>query len=355
MRVRLLTAAMATALLALTACQSMQDKVATDTLVAAYTGTAPNLAAGASDPVWAKASPLSAALTGGANFGAKPGAKGETVVTLKAVYTSDMLYMLVQYKDPTNSVRRGPYQKQADGSWRKLKDPADKGGDDNMYYEDKWAMLWPINEATAKVFDTESCAMACHEGQTKPYGNKYTNLPGQLLDMWHMKGQRTGTLGYADDQYTDDTRYDPKLSPNAGRKGDPGPKGGEYTNIPLVDGKPQFMSREAKAANAGGTYYIKRGDEVAFDDSRFKVGDEVASIISNPLTGTDRGDVQVANTYANGMHTSVVSRKLVTGSKFDVQFSNLGARYGFGFAAFDNAQVRHATSDDPMYLTFGKK
>ncbi|MDP1531591.1 ethylbenzene dehydrogenase-related protein [Rhodoferax sp.] len=355
MKVKLFTAVMGTALLALAGCQSVQDKVPADSLVAVYTGTAPNLAAGAADPVWAKASPLSAELTGGVNFGAKPGAKGESSVTLKAAYTNDMLYMLVQYKDPTNSIRRGPFQKQADGSWKKLKDPADKGGDDNMYYEDKWAMLWPTNEATAKPFDNEGCAMACHEGQTKPYGNKYTNLPGQLLDMWHMKGQRTGPLGYLDDQYTDDTRYDAKTAPNAGRKGDPGPQGGEYTNIALVDGKPAFMGRDAKAANAGGTYYIKKGDQVPFDDSKFKAGDEVASIIINPLTGTDRGDVQVANTYANGMHTSVVSRKLVTGSKFDVQFANLSARYGFGFAAFDNAQVRHATSDDPMYLVFGKK
>jgi hypothetical protein len=54
------------------------------------------------------------------------------------------------------------------------------------------------------------------------------------------------------------------------------------------------------------------------------------------------------------MYTSVVSRKLVTGSKYDVQFSNLGMRYGFGFAAFDNAQVRHATPDDPLYLVFAK-
>lgn len=106
-------------------------------------------------------------------------------------------------------------------------------------------------------------------------------------------------------------------------------------------------------ANAGGTYYIKKGETVPFDDSKFKPGDEVASII-NPLDGTDRGDVRVANSYANGMHTSVVSRKLVTGSKYDVQFANLAARYGFGFAAFDNAQVRHATSDEPMYLVFGK-
>jgi hypothetical protein len=347
--------AVSLAALALVGCQAVQEKVSPDSLVATFTSSAPDLAAGAADPLWAKAKPLSAALTGGANFGAKPGDKGDSTVTLKAAYTADMLYMLIQYKDPTNSVRRGPYQKQADGSWKKLKDPADKGGDDNVYYEDKWAMLWPTNEATAKQFDKEGCAMSCHEGQTKPYGNKYTNQAGQLLDMWHMKGQRTGPLGFVDDQYTDDTRYDPKTAPNAGRKGDPGPAGGEYTGVNLVNGKPQVMARDAKAANAGGTYYIKKGDEVAFDDSKFKVGDEVASIIINPLTGTDRGDVRTANSYANGMHTSVVSRKLVTGSKFDVQFSDMAARYGFGFAAFDNAQVRHATSDEPMYLVFGKK
>ena len=352
---RLSVSAVSLATLALFGCQSVQENASTDALVATYTNTAPNMAAGAADPLWAKAKPLSAELTGGVNFGAAPGKKGESLVTLKAAYTADMLYMLVQYKDPTNSVRRGPYQKQADGSWMKLKDPADKGGDDNLYYEDKWAMLWNTKEATAKQFDKEGCAMACHEGETKPYGNKYTNQPGQLLDMWHMKGQRTGPLGFVDDQYTDDTRYDPKTSPNAGRKGDPGPKGGEYTNVPLVNGVPQFMGRDAKAANADGTYFIKRGDEVAFDNSKFKAGDEVASIIINPLTDTDRGDVRVANSYANGMHTSVVSRKLVTGSKFDVQFSDMAARYGFGFAAFDNAQVRHVTLDDAMYLVFAKK
>lgn len=351
----LCVSAVTLATLTLFGCQSVQDKVPADTLVAAYTSAAPDFAAGAADPVWAKASPFSAELSGGVNFGALPGKKGGTTVVLKAAYTADMLYMLVQYKDPTNSVRRGPYQKQADGSWKKLKDPADKGGDDNMYYEDKWAMLWPTNEATEKPFVKEGCAMACHTGEGKPYGNKYTSDAGQLLDMWHMKGQRTGPLGFLDDQYTDETRYDPKTAPNAGRKGDPGPKGGEYTNVALVDGKPAFMSSDAKPASAGGNFYIVRGSEVAFDDSKFKAGDEVASIIINPLAGTDRGDVRVANSYANGMHTSVVSRKLVTGSKFDVQFSEMGKRYPFGFAAFDNAQVRHATMDDAAFMVFGKK
>ena len=52
-------------------------------------------------------------LSDGANFGGS----GKTTATIKALYTVDTLYIQVQYPDPTNSVRRIPYQKQADGSW----------------------------------------------------------------------------------------------------------------------------------------------------------------------------------------------------------------------------------------------
>jgi Ethylbenzene dehydrogenase len=349
---RLTTVAAGVAVLVLAGCQSGMEQVAPDTLVAVKTAIAPNPAAGAADPVWAKARPLSTVAADGANFGAKFGEKADTKVTLKAAYTGDMLYLLIQYADPTNSVRRGPYQKQADGSWKKLTDPANKGGDDNLYYEDKWAMIWPIDNSI-KAWDKEGCAALCHLDQGKPYGNKYTNREGEIADMWHMKGSRTAPWGFVDDQYADHTRYDPKASPNAGRKSDPGTATGEYNNFNLVDGKPQFMSRDGKPANAGGTYYIKRGDEVAFDDSKFKAGDEVASYIVNELKG-DRADLRATMTWRDGMITSVVSRKLVTGSKFDVQFRDMNARYGFGFAAFDNAQVRHATTDDPLYLVFGK-
>ena len=113
------------------------------------------------------------------------------------------------------------------------------------------------------------------------------------------------------------------------------------------------MNKDAKPANAGGTYYIVKGDEVAFDDSKFKAGDEVASYLIFPLKD-DRADIKVANKWSNGMMTSVLSRKLVTGSKLDVQFSDLSAKYPFGFAAFDNAQVRHAAHFNPLYLTFAR-
>lgn len=345
LRLTALSFAIATALLG--ACVTKEEAAAPNVLVAVKVATAPVLDGNANDAAWAAAKPISVALTGGMNFA---NGKGETTATLKAVYSGDMVYFLVQYADPTNSIRRGPFQKQADGSWKKLKDPNDKGGDDNVYYEDKWAMIWNINDSIVN-FDKKGCAVACHLGEGKPFGNKYLATEGQLGDMWHMKGSRTAPLGKVDDQYLDHTRYDAKTAPNAGRKSDPG--GPEYKAFDLVDGKPQFMNRDGKAANAGGTYYIVDGNQVPFDDSKFKPSDEVASFLIYPLTG-DRGDINVAARWANGVLTSEVSRKLTTGSKFDVQFSDLTKQYGFGFAAFDNAQVQHATGDEPLYLRFAK-
>jgi hypothetical protein len=347
MKLQLTALTLATATALLGACVTRDTEVSPNVLVAARTTTPPVLDGMASDPAWAAAPAIRVELTGGMNFA---DGKGATTATLKAVYSGDTVYFLVQYADPTNSIRRGPFQKQADGSWKKLKDPNDKGGDDNVYYEDKWAMIWSINDSIVN-FDKKGCAVACHLGEGKPFGNKYLSTEGQLGDMWHMKGSRTAPLGKVDDQYLDHTRYDPKTAPNAGRKSDPG--GPEYKAFDLVDGKPQFMNKDGKAANAGGTYYIVDGNQVLFDDSKFKPGDEVASFLIYRLTG-DRGDINVATRWANGVLTSEVSRKLTTGSKYDVQFSDLSKRYGFGFAAFDNAQVQHATGDEPLYLRFAK-
>jgi hypothetical protein len=113
------------------------------------------------------------------------------------------------------------------------------------------------------------------------------------------------------------------------------------------------MNKDGKAGNAGGTYYIKDGDQVAFDDSKFKVGDEVSSYFVYQLKG-DRGDIKVASRWQNGTWTYEVARKLATGSQYDVQFSDMGKTYTFGVAAFDNAQVRHAVAWEPQKLVFAK-
>ena len=88
---------------------------AADPVIAIKVAKAPDLAAGAADPAWAQAKPVTVALAGGANF-----KDGKTTATIKAVYSGDMFYMLVQYDDPTQSIRRFPYQEQDDGSWKKI-------------------------------------------------------------------------------------------------------------------------------------------------------------------------------------------------------------------------------------------
>ena len=335
-----LTAALAA--IALAGCTPADRPGDATTLVAAKGIQAPVLDGNADDAAWRSATPLSFKVSGGNNFGGT----GETTVTMRAVTSGDTIYFLIQYADPTESTRRGPFQKQPDGSWKKLKDPGDAGGDDNVYYEDKWAIIWNINDSIAG-FDKEGCAVLCHAGEPgKPFGNKYTAKAGEIGDMWHHKGSRNGVFGFVDDQYVDHTRFDAQKSPNAGRKGDPG--GPDYRAFNLVNGKPEFMARGQKPANKAGAYYIKDGEQVAFEDT-FQPGDEMPSYVVFPLKG-DRGDIRVAYRWRDGRYTYEVARKLVTGSPYDVQFDRPGKPYYFGFAAFDNAQVRHAMAFEPYKL-----
>jgi len=334
--------------LALAALSLGASAFAADTLVAAKVATPPKLSAGAADAAWKSAQALSVPLAGGMNF-----KDGGTTLALKAVYSGDTIYFLVQYADPTESVRRSPYVKGADGKWTKLIDPEDKGGDNNKYYEDKLAIIWNIG-GSIKAFGQAGCMAACHAGEPgKPFGNKYTAAAGQTGDIWHLKSVRTGYIGQVDDQFLDDTRFDKDKAPEAGRKSDP-KAGGGYADIKLVDGKPEFMNKSGIPANKkGGSYFVKDADKAPFDDSKYKPGDEVASILVAPFTG-DRGEIGAAIKWAGGKWTMVFSRKLVTGSKFDVQFDKLDGTYEFGVAAFDNAQVRHAVHMGALKLKFAK-
>ena len=297
-------------------------------LVAQKVAAAPALD-GTLDAAWQKAQPLTVKAVGGRNL---PG--GSTEVSLRAVYTGEMIYFLIQYKDATDSVRRAPWQKQADGSWKKIKDPNDKGGDNNVYYEDKSAMIWNIS---SPAFEQKGCLSACHAGEGKPFGNKYTANPGERLDMWHWKGVRTGPVGQVDDQYVDNTKYDKEKAPEAGRKSDPKTGGGYADNVSDDKKGPKFALAGNKPAPP---YWIVDAEKEPFDDSKYKAGDEVPSIVVAPFTG-DRGDIQAKAVWKDGVRTVEIARKRVTNSEFDVQFKDK-KEYAFGVAVFDNAQVRHA-------------
>jgi hypothetical protein len=339
--------ALAVAILAALTAAASGVRADASTLTAVKVPEAPTLDGNSADAAWQKAPATAVSMSGGANFSG-----GSTKGSLQAVYTADTLCVLLDYDDPTHSVRRSPYVKQEDGSWKKLKDPDDKGGDNNKYYEDKFALIWSINDSI-KGFAQSGCMAACHAGEPgKPYGNKYTASEGELGDIWHMKTVRSGVVGQVDDQYLDHTRYDPEKAKEAGRKSD-AKTGGGYKDIALVDGKPELMAKDARPANAGGSYFLKDQDKVPFDDSKFRPGDEVASILVAPFTG-DRGEIASGMRHGDGKWTFEMCRKLVSGSPTDVQFDKLDAAYHFGLAAFDNAQVRHAFAPSPLKLVFQK-
>lgn len=319
-----------------------QEDIPRGTLFSMMTDAAPVLDGVGDDAGWANAPMSTFEVAKGANM-------GETVINVQSLYTDDMIYFLLSWADPTESFVRSPWQKQADGSWAKLKDPDDIGGDNNIYYEDKMSFIWNINNSIPK-FERTGCNTACHlakddDTSGKPYGNKYTDEG--MGDIWHWKSVRN--VGQVDDQYLDNTPWSTEF-PSAGRHSDP-KDGGGYVNNESEDKTMPMWMGPADAPKDGAPGYILEDEKLPFDDTLFVAGDMVPGITTSPMTG-DRGDISAGWVYADGMWTLEIGRALVTGSEFDVQFDDLSMPYHFGLAIFDNAQVRHAFDSRPATLIF---
>ncbi len=327
-------------------------------LVAYPVDAAPTLDGVADDAMWADAEAIEIEVQNGFN-------NFETKAELKAVYTEDTVYFLLSYEDPTESFYRSPWVKQEDGTWKQDKDPNDKGGDNNLYYEDKFAMIWNINNSIAE-FNDKGCATACHDGENadvKPYGNKYNENEGELGDIWHWKSVRN--LNQIDDQYLDATRFDAEKAKEAGRKSDAKDSGGYADNFASMPdpndstktvpdkSMPGFISA-GYDATSGYPGYILDSEKVAVTKEELDAmpaGTIIPGIIKSEIVG-DRGQISAGWKWADGKWTIEFSRALVTGSETDVQFNDLTAQYFFGLAIFENAQVRHAFQYGVSSLVF---
>ena len=317
-------------------------------LVASHVSGSPAIDGDASDAVWRSSTPLRVPL-GFTPYRPSNGYPGvsETDAVLKAAYDDDKIYFLIQWDDPTKSLERFPWVKQADGSWVQSVNK-DSTGHENTFYEDKFAILWNINSRT---FGNAGCAVLCHmsvdEGSA---GRKYTSAPGETVDMWHWKGVRSAPNGQIDDQFIDDTT-DPSLNKNWGRRGDTKTGGGYYNNAD-ADG--------IRYQNAGAgmvtddEYWIVDDEKVPFVDT-YSTGDQIAGIIVDPFEGP-RADISAEAVWSDGMWTLEVSRnRITTGENSnvqDVQFDDLSKSYPFGVAAFDNSQINHVFHWNKLTMEF---
>ncbi len=136
---------------------------------------------GKPDKIWNKMRSFKIKLTEGEH-------PKEVTASVKALYTDTDLYLLIRWKDPTESYNR-VYE--FDGTqWIKRKSN-----------EDRLGMMWDIND-NIKDFKTKGCAILCHEE------GKYmkTNAPSERGDVWHWKAQTSNPVGYADDQMLTDIK-----------------------------------------------------------------------------------------------------------------------------------------------------
>ncbi len=329
--------------------------LAQKSLVSTKTDQAPTID-GAGEAVWDRAPAYK--VTANKTVYKPAGYKGltKTTVTLKSLYDQDYVYFLVQYDDPTQSLERQPWVKQADGTWKQRQDK-DNTGHDNTYYEDKFSVLWNINAAN---FEKRGCEVGCHRARggkvagipDKSPGRMYANKAGETIDMWHWKGVRSNPVGQVDDQYIDANK-DPKKSADWGRHGDAKTGGGYANNVNAAKTGPAFMNKPGGDAPR---YWVLAESKTEFVDT-FKPGDVVPGIVVEPFSGS-RGDIEAKGAWKDGRWTIEMKRRLVTtGDKVreqDVQFDDLGKTYHFGVAVFDNSQINHVYHEGAHALTFQK-
>lgn len=323
------------------------------------------------DPVWDKAARVRLRVADGwgdAEF-----------VTVQAAYDATYLYMVVMWNDDKASMRREPWVKQADGSWKTLagKSPTPTAGASwadymgasfneedaaRFNYEDKMAIIWnTYGPTTVAGFEQNGCAVLCHDpGKSNGPGTSYnsttqqmaakmyTTAASEIADMWHWKLIRTNQHAKADDQYVRYWVPGPTGAGDGGRASDAG--SGGYGSNPAVAGKPQYRG----PSMSGPPYYIFDNQKVLLTAAELNAaaaGAEIPNMITSGATGF-RADVDAKGLHNSGTWGVEIRRKLVTGDVNDVQFNDLVRQYAFGVAIFDNAQIEHRYTPMVAKLAF---
>lgn len=313
------------------------------------------------------------------------------VVKMRSAYDDNNIYFLVEWADPTKSLKRSPwYFNPTTKRWAQEKgtfdfDPVTGALLRQPFYEDKIAFLWNINNSVTG-WNNGTCYKSCHTGlpAIDLSSRHFTNYPTEKIDMWHWKSVRGGVngLNQVHDQYQDNTY------PN-GRKSDPGvdiyknntqnlvitgsspavtvavpkyiiPGRSDYDwimNTEITDGTAKLVT----AVDANGVLTLSDATTIdpntGTDYQRIGAGVGPKAIpgvtINDSYTGS-AGDITCKTAYNTGSGWIIeFKRALKTGdSVYDIDFTSLNDQY-FGFAIFENAQIAHSIKAN-LVLKFKK-
>lgn len=272
---------------------------------------------GKPDKIWNKIRPIKIHLT--------EGKQGDVTASVKALHTDTDLYLLIRWKDATESLNR---RYAFDGTqWVKQKGQ-----------EDRLGMMWDIND-NIKDFKVKGCAVLCHED------GKYmkTNGPAERGDVWHWKAQRTNPVGYGDDQLLTDVLS--KGEEETGRVADAKQRGSYSKNWDKAAKRPKYRFKDKTRS---GVILIKAEAAPTSAADTFAKGMILPrEVLAKPVGS--RGDITAKGVWKKGTWTLEIKRALNTGHPDDVQFDPAKVYY-FGLSIFDNGDGKeHATTRDTVY------
>lgn len=360
--------------LAIMAATAATDWATRDTLRVIAVSGSPILDGRLDEPAWRKARPVRIMTQQGINLGGS----GESEVEVRAVRDAGRIYFAFRWSDPTRSVWREPLIKKADG-WHVLQDRA-ATSDVSTFYEDKFAVLFS-REPTYGGGD------GTHVGP-KPLADKpaplhlrglhYTD-DGSYLDVWQWKSTRGGLLGRVDDMH-----FGPPVEPTpeqaagkkryaAGYKADPGKA--FYSVNHKVDGErgydgPVTVLRLPKnlaatqaamgpfeldpeySLSSDARWWMHKEETVPYSaeaDAAIPVGTVIPNIIIAGDYEGDRADIVGAARWEDGYWTLEATRRLKTGSRYDVDFLP-GEPLYMWVSVFDHTQIRHTRHARPVRI-----
>ena len=335
---------------------------------------APVLDGDTSDPVWRGAPPLYVTTGQGGGFDGT----GQTTIEIRAVHDGDQVYFLFAWDDPTRSLKQLPLIKKTDG-WHLLHEGYEVG-DEHAYNEDKFAVLLTAMDvvlAGDRTFHAGSQPVAGAPRTLSGRGLHYTADPSILADVWEWKATSTGPLGWMDDVH-----FGPPLQPteserrglmpyHAGFVADPGTAGYADNFAPRAPSaydqplKPRRLPRNVEAMrdamrpidldqehgeSEDARWFMTEAESAPYSaevDARIPIGTIIPGVIVSGTFSGDRADVHCAARWAAGRWAIEATRRLDTGSSYDVPI-----RTGtfMRVASFDHNQIRHTRHVRPIRI-----
>jgi hypothetical protein len=284
------------------------------------------------------------------------------------LHDQDNLHALFEWPDPTRSQKNLPLQKTADG-WRVLQKNY-RQRDENDYYEDQFAVMLTHSPqlAGAGTAHLGPRPLADKPPPTSGRGLHYTS-DENIVDVWHWKSVSSAAMGLADDGYFGPPQPQDMLQSRytGGYGADPDTGGGFQMNwkrysddkvTPLrLPKHPLLLERLGQFdpdpdVSDDGEFWLALQDTVAYSedlDAGYPVGTILPSVlIDQPFRG-DRGDVRAAARWHNGWWQLQLSRRLVTGSPYDVALQPEEPVY-LWVAVFDHTLTRHSFHLHPLHI-----